>query len=100
MLNQVVYVGQFKHTSWHNELKLPTMVVEVSRVEKNEKGEYDSDLIEGVMGSGFQTSKLFERLKEGQTVGIKGRLENITPNTRFTQTIVMIDKVTLLTAND
>jgi hypothetical protein len=101
MLNQVVYIGQFKHASWDIELKLPTITVKVDRTYKDEKGEYGDDLIEGVLDfSADAAAALLPRLTEGRLLGIKGRLEIVKSNPQYTRMVVMIEKVTLLTGND
>lgn len=69
MLNQFVIVGRIKEIESKENKEI---TVEVPRSYKNEKGEYDSDLLTIVMGNILNNMK--EYCNVGDLVGIKGRI--------------------------
>lgn len=105
MLNQAVLVGRIVQTpelrETENGNKLARVTLAVPRSFKNSNGEYETDFISCVMWKGVAENTV-EYCKQGDLVGIKGRIqsrqyENEEEQKR--QTIeVVAEKVTFLSS--
>lgn len=79
MLNQAVLVGRIVQTpelrETENGHKLTNVTLAVPRSFKNSNGEYDTDYISCVMWKGVAENTV-EYCKQGDLVGIKGRIQS------------------------
>lgn len=73
MLNQVVLVGRLTGDVKKEEERA-VITLAVTRSYKNEKGEYDTDLIPVVLNGSLATNTM-EYCKKGDIIGVKGRLQ-------------------------
>ena len=75
MLNQIVLVGKLNRI---NEIgdKQVLITLATPRPYKNENGEYDTDYIDVLLRNGIADNTK-EYCKIGDTIGIKGRIENL-----------------------
>ena len=89
MLNQVILVGRLV-----NDVNDDVMELSVNRVNKNEEGIYESDIIPMVVWNGI-TKQMKEYCKKGDLIGVKGRLEM-----RDGKAIVVGEKITFLSSNN
>lgn len=104
MLNQVVIVGRIVRKPEVVELeekKVCNLTIAVPRSYKNAEGVYDTDFVDCVLWNGVaQTTS--EYCREGDLVGIKGRLETKSYENTEGQTVkktnVIADKVTFLSS--
>lgn len=69
MLNQFVVVGKFI------EVKGKTMNISVSKVYKNEKGEYEKYILKFILETDTLKEHVKDDLKAGDTLGVRGRIE-------------------------
>ena len=97
MLNQVVCVGRItkgleKEFERDSENKIVNMTLAVPRSFKNENGEYDTDFISVRLYKGVAESA-FEYCKQGDLVGVKGRVQNV--NGAMT---IIAEKITFLSS--
>ena len=86
MLNQAVIVGRV-HSIGHD-----TVTIAVPRNYKNEQGEYDTDFITAKLVGSIKEN-VSKYCKNGDLVGIKGRLES-----GFDAIYLMAEKVTFLSS--
>ena len=80
MLNQTVLVGRIvgkPNINEENGRKSSNLILAVPRSYKNENGEYDTDFLECTIWNGIAES-VCEYCRNGDLVGIKGRLESKT----------------------
>lgn len=93
MLNQTVLVGRVRNiTTTENGTKLSIIV---PRSYKNEKGEYDNDIISVKLFDSISKNAT-EYLKTGDVVGIKGRLADKDGLDGLT---LVAEKLTFLSSN-
>ena len=86
MLNQVILVGRVK------ELKDNKLTLAIPQSIKNEKGEYETDIIHVTFPTQSNISKnVNEYCHKGDIVGIKGKVG--------THNQIIAEKVTFLTSN-
>ena len=103
VLNQAVLVGRIVQTPELRETdsgkKLAHLTLAVPRSFKNANGEYDTDFISCVMWKGVAESTV-EYCKQGDLVGIKGRIQSRQYETEDDQkrqlVEVVAEKVTFL----
>ena len=101
MLNQFVVLGRIIELPTYDELKdenkINKITISVSRTEKNEDGEYESDIISCILHSNMAKNVVKYCLK-GDLVGLKGRIQN----NENSDIELKVDKVTFLSskAND
>lgn len=89
MLNQIILVGRVVSITTPTNKTL--LKIAIPRSFKNADGEYESDLIDITLYNTIaQTSA--DYLKQGDLIGIKGRLQN-TPDNNHT---IIADKITFL----
>lgn len=88
MLNNVMLVGRLL-----NEVADDVLELSVNRVNKNEDGIYESDIIPMIVWEGI-TKQMKEYCKKGDLIGVRGRLE-----TRDDKVVVIGEKVTFLSSN-
>lgn len=75
MLNQTVLVGRLVNKpEIEKEEKVCTIIISVPRSFKNEKGEYETDLIPIKLISGIAQNTV-DYCNKGDVIGIKGRLQ-------------------------
>ena len=82
MLNQIIIVGKIKEMpklTDESGLHFAEMVVEVQRSYRNSFDEYDNDCFRVILWRGIAEITL-DHYQIGQTVGIKGRLEEYNNN--------------------
>lgn len=83
MLNQIVVVGRIKNKGVleenENGRNVMTITLAVPRSYKNSEGEYDTDFIPVTLFSEISRSTN-EYCKEGDIVGVKGRLQRLEGN--------------------
>jgi single-strand DNA-binding protein len=107
MLNQAVLVGRIVHTPELRETetgkKLTRITLAVPRSFKNSNGEYETDFISCVMWKGVAENTV-EYCKQGDLVGIKGRIQSRLIETEEEQkrqlTEVVAEKVTFLSSKE
>lgn len=87
MVNSVMLVGRMKSNLKESGNEF---IIQVSRVEKNDEGIYEYDLIPVICWEGI-SKQMKEYCTEGSTIGIRGRLE-----TKGKKVIVIAEKVTFL----
>jgi len=93
MLNQVVLVGRVTGEVIRSEdSRKASITLAVPRSYKNTDGVYETDFISCVLWNAIATNAL-EYLKNGDLVGVKGRLQNDGPNTD-----VIAEKLTFLSS--
>lgn len=97
MLNQICIVGRLVGDPTNNKITLA-----VSRSYKNAEGVYETDFIDAYI-SGSIATNVCEYCKNGDIVGVKGRLESTIVDDgdgHFTrsETRVMADRVTFLSS--
>jgi single-strand DNA-binding protein len=100
MLNQVVLVGRLTKDLEIKELedrkKVVNLTLAVPRSFKNVDGEYETDFIDCTLWNSVAENTA-EFCKQGDIVGIKGRLQTTNTNERkYTQ--VIAEKVTFLSS--
>lgn len=89
-MNQVILTGKIaKDIEFKDEKTILTIAV--PRNYKNAKGEYESDIIPCILWNGV-INKLYDMLHEGDTIGIRGLLQNVDNNI-----FVIADKITFIT---
>ena len=100
MLNQVVLVGRLVTdpvlTKNEEGKETATITLAVSRSFKNAEGEYETDFVECKLWNSIATNTS-EYCKKGDIVGVKGRLETIQENDKYT-ILVIAEKVTFLSS--
>ena len=105
MLNQAVLVGRIVQTpelrETENGKKLARVTLAVPRSFKNSNGEYETDFISCVMWKGVAENTV-EYCKQGDLVGIKGRIQSreyeTDEETKKHVTEVVAEKVTFLSS--
>lgn len=105
MLNQAVLVGRIVQTpelkETENGKKLTRVTLAVPRPFKNSNGEYETDFISCVMWKGIAENTV-EYCKQGDLVGIKGRIQSRqfeTEEEKKRQAVeVVAEKVTFLSS--
>ncbi len=105
VLNQTVLVGRIVQTpelrETENGKKVTHVTLAVPRSFKNANGEYDTDFISCVMWKGVAESTV-EYCKQGDLVGIKGRIQSRQYETEDDQkrqlVEVVAEKVTFLSS--
>ena len=88
MLNQSILVGRV------SDFKRNSMTLAVPRPYKNEDGIYESDFITCKL-SGNILNNAKEYIQQGDMVGIKGRIEQQTTDSRL---LVVAEKLTFLSS--
>lgn len=92
MLNQVILIGRIKNI--FNEGTYTLMELTSQRPYKNEEGIYPTDIIEvRLTGNIADRTRIY--CKQGDLVGIKGRLE-----TERTQLQIIVSKITFLSSTE
>lgn len=97
MLNQVVLVGRIKELGQVEELegkKFVSLQLAVPRSFKNEKGEYDTDLVDITLWDSVATN-VCEYCQKNDVVGVKGRIGRV--NVEFPMTVIA-EKVSFLSS--
>ena len=105
MLNQAVLVGRIVQTpelrETENGKELARVTLAVPRSFKNSNGEYETDFISCVMWKGVAENTV-EYCKQGDLVGIKGRIQSreyeTDEETKKHVTEVVAEKVTFLSS--
>lgn len=103
MLNQVVLVGRLIKSPEVKEIegkKVSNITLAVPRSYKNVNGEYDTDYIDCTLWQGIAENTA-EYCKQGDMVGIKGRMETKTyekDGEKKYKTNVIAEKVTFLSS--
>lgn len=88
MLNQSVLVGRVSN------FQRNSLMLAVPRAYKNKEGQYETDFITcKLSGNILQNAK--EYIQQGDLVGIKGRIEQQTTDSRL---LVVADKITFLSS--
>ena len=87
MTNSVFLVGRLV-----NEVIDDVIELSVNRVNKNEEGIYESDIIPMIVWEGI-TKQMKEYCQKGDLIGVRGRLE-----TRDGKVLVVGEKVTFLSS--
>ena len=90
MLNQIVLVGRISKISTNNEKTI--VRVSIPRSFKNEEGIYENDIIP-VQLEGQIAKSTIEYCRQGDIIGIKGRLQN-----DINRVVVKAEKVTFLSS--
>ena len=100
MLNQVVLVGRVANTLEiveEGETKKCYMLLSVQRSFKNNEGEYESDLIDIELNNHIAENAV-EYCKQGDIVGIKGRVQTIQEMGETKNNFIVADKLTFLSS--
>lgn len=104
MLNQVVIVGRIVKQPECKEMedsKVCNLTLAVPRSYKNAEGVYETDFVDCVLWNGVAQTTT-EYCKQGDLVGIKGRIETKTyensDGKSIKQTNIIADKVTFLSS--
>ena len=85
MLNQLVIMGRIKSMEGNK------IILSIQKQFKNKDGEYDNDIIE-LNISDEMAKNIEEHLKEGDLLGIKGKIE--------TGNKIVIEKLTFLSSKE
>lgn len=95
MLNQIILVGRIAQDLEikGQERKNVTLILDVPRNFKNADGNYDTDFIPCVLFGNIAENTV-NYCKKGDTIEIKGRLQNVSNNLE-----IIAEKVTFLSNN-
>ena len=102
-MNQVVLVGRLTSTPVLEDTgtkKVAIVTLAVARSYKNVDGEYETDFIDVTVWEGVATN-MCEYVRQGDLIGVKGRLENVNyfdenEGRNKQKTVVVAEKVTFL----
>ena len=101
MLNQLVLVGriakEIEDIKLENGKSASIMTLSVPRIYKNIEGEYDKDYIDCILYNGI-ADNCKEYCKNGDLVGVKGRLQSRTNIEENGNTLVVAEKITFLSS--
>ena len=101
MLNQLVLVGriakEIEDIKLENGKSASIMTLSVPRIYKNIKGEYDIDYIDCILYDGI-ADNCKEYCKNGDLVGVKGRLQSKTNIEENSNTLVVAEKISFLSS--
>lgn len=105
MLNQIVLVGRLVKTPELIETeagkKMSSITLAITKSFKNAKGEYDTDLIDVVLWESIAVTTS-EYCKEGDIVGVKGRIQShmieAEDGNNYRKMEVVAEKVTFLSS--
>ena len=97
MLNQMVLVGRIANEIEKEEGTKAKIIIAVPRNFKNTDGEYETDFIPCVLSGGIATN-VIEYCKQGDLVGIKGRVQCTKINDENAIELIA-EKLTFLSSN-
>jgi len=106
MINQVVLVGRLVQNPvlqlTESGKKMSSITLAVSRIYKNQNGEYDTDFIDCTLWTGIAENTA-EYCKSGDVIGIKGRLQTRLiekeDGSKYKRVDIIAERVTFLSSN-